>query len=448
MNKRQFNLTSAILRGQWAIDPMYAMQHLPLVERMLAGETVSFFGDDDEKEPDTIASLYVLDGGSWRAATAQDPNSLTGVQYMSIAGPMMKHGSCGSLGTADYADALHAAYRDKRVSATLIGWDTPGGQLDGTPTLHDAIQNPAKPTVSLVTDGMMASAGYWGAAPSDKIFASQATDIVGSIGVYTTLRDVRQYYEKMGVKVTDVYSSLSSQKNIEYRKALEGDLAPLIARLDRSANVFIKTVTAARGTKLNSKDWKNGGTYAADEALKMGLIDGMSTFEDALNMAADMAKTRKQKSFSPTQNTNTKPNMSLVNKAKAFLLGASATDDADPSAHRDAALEALAQVAEERQTRITTLETELATARQSLATATAAQTVAQTRITELEGQNTTLTTERDTARAEAAAFGNQPGAAPTSKGTAKKVEGEGGTPSAKDLTANNSMNQMAAVFGL
>lgn len=448
MDKRQFNLVSAILRGIWAVDPLYAIQHLPWAEELLKGNQKAFFDDDDEEEDTPLATLYVQDGGVWRPAADKDPASLGGIQALEISGPMMKNGGWCSYGTRDYVSALDAAYKDKRVMGNLITWDTPGGQVDGTPSLHDAVANPAKPTVSLVKDGMMCSAGVWGSAGSDAILASQLTDLIGSVGVYTSLRDAREMYKKYGITVTDVYSNRSTHKNIEYRRALEGDLAPLRSSLDKTADLFIATVKAARGKKLTSDEWNTGATFTAQEAQSIGLIDGMGNFEDALNLAADMAKTRKKKSFSPTQNTsNPKPNMSLVNKAKAFLLGAAATDDTDTTP-RDAALEALAQVAEDRQARITTLETELATARQGLATAATAQTTANARITELEGQVATLTTERDTARTEAAKYGKQPGAAPTPKASDLKVEGEGGTPSAKDLTANNSMNKAAAEYGL
>jgi protease IV len=448
MNKRQFNLTSALLRGQWAIDPMYAMQHLPLIERMLGGEHVSFYGDDEQEAPEPVASLYVLDAGSWRRASDQDPASMTGVQFLSIEGPMMKHGTCGDAGTTDYVDALQAAYKDKRVNATVIGWDTPGGQIDGTPTLHDAVRNPAKPTVSLITDGMMCSAGYWGAAPSDAILASQPTDIVGSIGVYTTLRDVREYYAKAGIKITDVYSSISSLKNVEYRKALEGDLAPLIARLDKSANAFIKTVMAARGAKLTSKDWQKGGTYSADDALKEGLIDGISSKENALDMAADMAKTRTKKSFNFSNNTKSKTEMSgLVARVMAAINGQASEENNDATPH-DVAIEALGNVAEQRQTRIVALEGQVATLTTERDAARTIATTAQTRVAELEGQVAALTTERDTFRATAETYGAQPGAAPTPKASDLKAEGTGGTPSPRDLTANNSMNKTAAAYGL
>jgi protease IV len=447
MKRRNFNLISALIHEQWAIDPFYALLHLEVVEKLIAGEPVAWVDreEDREEDPDVVeqvSQLWIQDGGQWRRSSDSE-NISDAVQMISVQGPIVKFGTCGDAGTVDYVEALNRAYANKKVGATLVAWDSPGGQLNGTPSLHDAIKNDAKPTVSVVDDGMMASAALWGAVSSDLILASQKTDLIGSIGVYSTLRDYRDYYKQRGITSLDVYSRKSTKKNIEYRKALEGDLSALQDRLDKSADQFIETVQQARGKKLTSKDWQEGGIYTADEALTMGLVDGFGSIQEALSIAADMAKTRTKKSFSPTNKNKTqKSNMSLVNKAKAFLMGADATGATDPAAARDAALEALAQVAEERQTQIATLQTELATSNQNL-------TTARTRITELEGQVSTLTTERDQYQQQAAEYGSQPGATPTPKATNKKVEGQGEeVKTATEKTAGNSLNQFAAEFGL
>jgi protease IV len=420
MNKRGFNLVSAILKGTWAIDPLYALQHLPWAEDFINGKKSSFFDDDDDEEPEPIATVYVQDGGLWRKATEKDPLSLQGIQTFSIAGPMMKQGSCGSYGTADYAEAMMEAYANRRVAATLVNWDTPGGQVYGTPTLHDAVKNPAKPTVSLINDGMCCSAGVWASIGSDAILASQATDIFGSIGVYTTLRDARKMYEEYGIKLTEIYSSRSTEKNIEYRRALEGDLAPMRSSLDKTADVFIETVAASRKGKLTADRWKKGGTFTAKEAKDEGLIDGMSSFQDALSLAADMANTRKQKSFS---NPNNNPNMSLLQNAKNFILGTGASAEGDENTRREAAMTALAGVAEEAQKQAAALQEQVTGLTKERDTAKGELVAANTKITGLENQITTLTKERDDAVAKAEEFGKQPGDKPTPKGTSAGSEG-------------------------
>lgn len=422
MDKSKYHLVSAILQGRWALDDLYALQHLPWAEDLILGKKAAFFDDDDKEEEDVpIASMYVFDAGVWRKATEKDPVSLTGVQTFLIEGPMMKYGFCG-YGTADYVEALNEAYANKRVSATLIGWDTPGGQVNGTPTLYDAVRNPAKPTVSLVDDGMCCSAGVWGSIGSDAILASQSTDIIGSIGVYTTLRDARKMQEQYGIKMTEVYSNRSTNKNIEYRRALEGDLAPLRASLDKTADVFIAAVSAARGKKLKSDEWNTGATFTAQEAKDIGLIDDMGSFQDALSLAADMAKTRKQKSFS-NPNNNQDFNMSLLQNAKNFILGTGNAAEGDENTRREAAMTALANVAEEAQKQASALQEQVSALTKELGTAKGELITVSAKVTDLEGKVTTLTKERDDAVAKAEAFGDQPGELATKKGTSATSEG-------------------------
>lgn len=450
MDNRKFNLVSAILRGVWAVDPLYALQHLSWAEKIINLEQKSFFDENNDKEEEArIATVYVSDGGIWRPKNDKDSASMTGIETLNIEGPMLKNGGWCSYGTRDYVEALHAAYQNKSVSATVIRWDTPGGQVDGTPSLYDAVRNPAKPTVSLVDDGMCCSAGVWGSIGSDAILASQLTDIIGSVGVYTTLRDAREMYKKYGVTVSEVYSTRSTEKNIEYRRALEGDLAPLRKSLDKTADIFIAAVSAARGKKLKSDEWNTGAAFTAQEAKTIGLIDDMGTFQDALSLAADMAKTRTKTSFSNPNNKNQKSDMSLLKNARNFISGKAGAsgESGDEGERRDAAMEALANIAEERQTRIAELEGQLNTANTERQTAAAGLATANARITELEGQVTSLTTERDGLQTKVKSLGGQPGAAPTSEGTDKKVEGDDKQTFA-EKTAGNSMNKAAAALGL
>ncbi len=442
MNPQAFKLTSAILRGEWAIDPLYALQHLSYVENMLDGQKALDTEDEDaDKEPTPVASLFVFDGGQWRASLQGDSPKLQGVELMRIEGPMFKYGNCG-FGTVDYTEALMAGYRNSRVAATVISWDSPGGQINGIPSLHDAIRNPAKPTVSRIDEGMMASAAVWGACGSDYIVASQPTDLVGSIGVYTTLRDARDLYKRLGVNITDVYSTRSTQKNIEYRRALEGDLAPLRARLDKSADTFIATVKAARGAKLTSNEWAEGGIFTSEEGIKMGLIDDMGSLQEAFDLAYDIALVRKKKSFS---NPSTKPtNMGLVDRARAYITGASANPTTENENPRDTALEALAAVAEERQTQLTALQGQLSTAQNELATTRTELTTANTELASLRTQVATLTTERNNWKEKAETYGAQPGAEPTKAGSVQKAEGE----SAPEKPKPDSFAKVAADYGL
>ncbi|HEX4974720.1 MAG TPA: S49 family peptidase, partial [Pseudomonadales bacterium] len=152
--------------------------------------------------------------------------------------------------------------------------NSPGGMASGTHELAQAIKSHPKPSIALVS-GMAASAAYWIASACDKIILVNELAQVGSIGVMTTLTNTRKALEQMGIVITDVYATQSSDKNADMRQFLETGKTELIqAELDELCNFFIDTVKANR-IKAREDVFK-GKVYRGSEAIKMGLADAFS----------------------------------------------------------------------------------------------------------------------------------------------------------------------------
>jgi len=296
-----FNKTlSAILRGIWMIEPQWANAHLPQVARLLQGEQFN---------PAVVAAdpkNIVLAGESKHLPIALHPDAHSGfvtasryrrfsdapegsVALIPIAGPIMKYeGECGEPGSMNYAQWVKEAAGSPNISGIIIKIDSPGGQVDGTQTLVDAIVASKKKTIGFVDDGMMCSAGMWIGAACDEIYASQKTDVIGSIGVLCSFYDFRGRLEQLGIKLHEIYAPQSSDKNIDFKEALEGNYAKIEAELKVLADAFITSVKTLRGSRLNSTagDPFTGKTYFAPEAQALGLIDGICTFEQAILKAS------------------------------------------------------------------------------------------------------------------------------------------------------------------
>ncbi|QIP16804.1 hypothetical protein G8759_31265 [Spirosoma aureum] len=293
---RNFRTFSALLRTDWCIDPQYANDHLEVVNSFLTG-TFSpklFFGDEEEEDEKPLAYAVSLMAGSSGQTPSLSRHDLddpdmpeNSILVVPISGPIFKEGFCGSAGALDYAQAINEAYANPKIIGTIQLVDSPGGQLSGTPTLYDAIRNPAKPSITLIYDGMMASAALWLSVGSNKIYASQPTDQVGSAGVFVTLRDNSEAMAKAGYKTIYIYSDLSPEKNKPYREALAGNTKPMREDLNQAASHFHTAVKTGRGDRLKpiEKDGPNlfeGGMFYADEAIELGLIDGYATLEQAV----------------------------------------------------------------------------------------------------------------------------------------------------------------------
>ncbi|MCL2597375.1 MAG: S49 family peptidase [Paludibacter sp.] len=149
--------------------------------------------------------------------------------------------------------------------------------------LADTIGERTKPVIAFIDD-FAASAAYGIASACDHIVANNNMAWVGSIGCYTTFVDYSKYWEKEGIRVEDIYADQSTEKNSEYREALKGNFEPMRKITSHFAEDFISRVENSRGEKLTAKRdvWATGKMFFAPQALKIGLIDEINSFENLI----------------------------------------------------------------------------------------------------------------------------------------------------------------------
>ena len=287
---------SAILRGHWMIEPSWAHSHLPQVAKVLQGE--SFISPAGHAQRTSHSPLCIHPDGKTGFVQAYSYSQLWdapagSVAMIPISGPIIKYdGACMEPGSMTLSNWVQQADAAPNISGILLYCDTPGGQVDGTQTLVDSIAACSKTTVAYIHDGMLCSAGYWIASACNHIYASQATDVVGSIGVLTSFYDFRDSLKEMGIAYHEIYAPQSTDKNIEYREALAGNYAPMERDLSFLAEQFIGSVRRFRGAKLNTSVSNpfTGKTYFAQEATSIGLIDGICSLEHAILLASGELK--------------------------------------------------------------------------------------------------------------------------------------------------------------
>lgn len=325
-------LASAILRGTWLIDPAIARTQLPILENILNGNTKFEPLTEEEKSAREPKNFIVGFAGAGKAhavnvyAAANAPSGTSErtktVQVIPVIGVMLKYSEeCGPIGTTDIARRIEAANANPNVDAIVIKIDSPGGMVDGTQTLTDAIKKSTKPVIGFIDDGMACSAGYWAASSCTEIIASQETDVIGSIGVYVTLADFKKKYEASGLPIHEIYSDRSSEKNKTYRDALAGDYKGIKEKmLNPIADKFIASVKENRAGKINTDvaDPFKGDTYMALRAIEIGLIDSIGSFNTAIQRAAELSD--QNKPVANTNNTQSKTDMKIKLLATQTLL--------------------------------------------------------------------------------------------------------------------------------
>lgn len=290
---------SAIARDKWAIEPYTALGLLPHVLNYMDGKASPFFQKGEESKVTLPYAYSTSEEDVQNMPTPVEEAPQGSIAVIPIHGILMKHdGECGEPGAITYGNRIRQAIGNENIVAIVIDCDGPGGQVSGTASLADLIKKSPKPVIGFVNDGIAASAHYWALSGCTEIILSHKHCMIGSVGVYATLVDVKGAYEKLGFKIEDVYAPQSTEKNRSFREwADKQNKALLEAEFGFVANEFIEAVAANRGNKLKPGDWSKGKLFYAEEGIKAGLADSMGDFQFALKRAQKLSNNNNSLTF-------------------------------------------------------------------------------------------------------------------------------------------------------
>lgn len=329
--------------GIWALEPVRAQAFMPLVSKLLVGAPVQNEELMPERKgwfepdytPDQIAALNGIkfigeDGASVDPfATTFGPEVRNLVAVLPLQDVILKNDEyCGPRGMSTVVGWLEKYSYDPRVSAMLLDADSPGGEGTGMTLMVDALDKAMqrKPVVTIVRSGMAASAMYGIAAKTDMVFASRETDEFGSIGTYVTLLDWKAKLEAEGLPVHEIYATASTEKNKDFLLALDGKYERLRKNyIDPFNTYFMNLVMQERDLKDDGEVLK-GRLYYADEAIKLGLVDGYETLEGA----ADAARKRNPEYEQQTTTKTTKTMFGTKKNVNVTAIAGKAANDLTP----------------------------------------------------------------------------------------------------------------------
>lgn len=229
-----------------------------------------------------------------------DYTVVDGVAVVKVVGPIVRHGgliaeASGSTSDDQIRAGLMRSTADQAVKATVLHFDSPGGEARGAAETADAIRaaSKAKPVIAYVA-GQASSKAYWFASAADRIVATRDAE-VGSIGVRVSLMDASGADQQEGVKRIEIVSDVSPNK-----RATPVDDA-VIADAQRRANeiaaVFVADVARGRKTTVENvvANFGAGGVKIASSALEAGMVDQIGNLSDALALAKSVATQRSQR---------------------------------------------------------------------------------------------------------------------------------------------------------
>jgi protease IV len=198
----------------------------------------------------------------------------------------------GTVGGESTSRLIRQARLDKQVKAVVLRVDSPGGSVMASEEIYRellALRAAGKPLVVSMS-GYAASGGYYISVPADEIWASPAT-LTGSIGIFAIIPTVDKTLGKLGVSVDGVGTTpLSGQLRID-RPLGEEARALLQSQINRGYDEFVARVASGRKKTPEQVDAiAQGHVWAGSDAERLGLVDHLGSFNDALKAAARRAK--------------------------------------------------------------------------------------------------------------------------------------------------------------
>jgi len=189
----------------------------------------------------------------------------------------------GATDIEDIQEMLEDAERDPGVETIILDFDTPGGTVTGVPEMAARIRACKKRTIGW-TCKQSCSAGMWLMSQCDEVYVSPSS-VVGSIGVYIPIYDMKAAYAEEGITVDLIKAGWAkgagytgTSMTPEQRKLFQDDV-------DEMHKWFIMDIKAVR-TYADDADMQ-GQCWSGKKGAEKNLVSGlMNTFDDLL-MAID-----------------------------------------------------------------------------------------------------------------------------------------------------------------
>ncbi|MGN1394276.1 MAG: signal peptide peptidase SppA [Succinivibrionaceae bacterium] len=188
---------------------------------------------------------------------------------------------------------IKKATENPKVKALVLYLNTPGGEVIASEAIRRELlhfKNSCKNRKIIVyMSGMTASGGYWISTIADKIVAQEST-ITGSIGVLAITGSIQNIINNFGIYYDGV--AIDDQSDTSPLKKMSDNAKRVIQlNIDNTYLRFLKFVSKSRNMSVNDVDKiAQGKIYTGKQALNIGLIDKIGTFEDAINLAAELTK--------------------------------------------------------------------------------------------------------------------------------------------------------------
>lgn len=180
--------------------------------------------------------------------------------------------------------------KDRKIKAIILRIDSPGGAVGPSQEIYREVKRTTREKKIVASLGSVAaSGGYYAASAADKIVSNPGT-ITGSIGVLMEFMRVEDLLKKIGIDFEVVKSGEFKDMGSPHREMTEKERALLQELISDVQDQFVKAVAEGRGlTKERVRELADGRIFSGASAKKLGLVDQLGNFQDAVNLAKEMS---------------------------------------------------------------------------------------------------------------------------------------------------------------
>ncbi len=185
---------------------------------------------------------------------------------------------------------LKSLAENRSVKAIVLRVDSPGGGVAASQEIFEevkAIRDSMKPIV-VSMGSMAASGGYYVSCGATRIVANPGT-ITGSIGVIAMFPNYQKLMGKLGLEMDVIKSGKYKDSGSPFRKMTEADRQYFQGVVESSYGQFLDAVSRERKLPIDKlKKFADGRVFTGEQALGLGLVDTLGSFEDAVSIAAKL----------------------------------------------------------------------------------------------------------------------------------------------------------------
>jgi protease IV len=177
------------------------------------------------------------------------------------------------------------------VKAIVVHINSPGGGVVASHEIYEQVKEIASEDdipVVVSMGSVAASGGYYIACGATRIMANPGT-ITGSIGVISQFTNFQELLQKIGIESKTIKSGKFKDIGSPTRPMTEIEVETIQSTIDDIYGQFVDIVVENRHLGEDSvRSIADGRIYSGTQALELGLIDTLGTFQDAIMLAANL----------------------------------------------------------------------------------------------------------------------------------------------------------------